>query len=84
MITIVGIQAREILDSRGVPTIEVEVGLSDGTTGIAAVPSGASTGTHEALELRDAISSRYGGKGVLNAVETVSYTHLTLPTILLV
>ena len=72
MITIVGIQAREILDSRGMPTIEVEVGLSDGTTGIAAVPSGASTGTHEALELRDADSSRYSGKGVLNAVENVN------------
>ena len=62
MITIVGIQAREILDSRGMPTIEVEVGLSDGTTGIAAVPSGASTGTHEALELRDPIVLDTAGK----------------------
>src|SRR6201988_4135820 len=58
---------REILDSRGNPTIEVEVLLESGATGRAAVPSGASTGTHEAVELRDG-GSRYGGKGVLSAV----------------
>ena len=66
--------AREILDSRGNPTIEVEVGLEDGSVGRAAVPSGASTGTHEALELRDDDSDRYGGKGVLQAVEVVNET----------
>ena len=66
------ISAREILDSRGNPTIEVEVQLADGTVGIAAVPSGASTGTNEAVELRDGDKSRYGGKGVLTAVENVN------------
>jgi enolase len=66
------IVAREILDSRGNPTIEVDVVLEDGTLGRAAVPSGASTGVHEALELRDGDKSRYGGKGVLNAVENVN------------
>ena len=66
------IQAREILDSRGNPTVEVEVGLDDGSWGRAAVPSGASTGVHEALELRDGDMSRYGGKGVLKAVEHVN------------
>jgi len=66
--------AREILDSRGNPTIEVEVGLSDGGWGSAAVPSGASTGKYEALELRDGDSKRYLGKGVLKAVETVNKT----------
>jgi len=65
-------QAREILDSRGNPTIEVEVGLEDGTLGRAAVPSGASTGAHEALELRDGDKKRYLGKGVLKAVENVN------------
>jgi enolase len=65
-------QAREILDSRGNPTIEVEVGLEDGTMGRAAVPSGASTGAHEALELRDGDKKRYSGKGVLKAVENVN------------
>jgi len=65
------VQAREILDSRGNPTVEVEVILSDGSRGSAAVPSGASTGTHEALELRDG-KKRYGGKGVLKAVEHVN------------
>ncbi|MRR29417.1 phosphopyruvate hydratase [bacterium] len=64
--------AQEILDSRGNPTIEVEVVLADGTYGRAAVPSGASTGVHEALELRDGDKSRYGGKGVLKAVENVN------------
>lgn len=66
------IKAREILDSRGNPTIEVEVKLIDGTMGQAAVPSGASTGTHEALELRDGDKARYGGKGVLKAVSNVN------------
>jgi enolase len=66
--------AREILDSRGNPTIEVEVGLSDGGWGSAAVPSGASTGEYEALELRDGDSKRYLGKGVLKAVENVNKT----------
>lgn len=62
--------AREILDSRGNPTVEVEVALTDGTFARAAVPSGASTGEHEAVELRDG-GSRYGGKGVEKAVEAV-------------
>ncbi|MBI2765360.1 MAG: phosphopyruvate hydratase [Chloroflexi bacterium] len=64
--------AREILDSRGNPTIEVTVFLSDGGSGIAAVPSGASTGAHEAVELRDGDARRYGGKGVLKAVSAVN------------
>jgi enolase len=63
---------REILDSRGNPTVEVEVTLMDGTQGKAAVPSGASTGVHEALEMRDGIKERYLGKGVLNAVDNVN------------
>ncbi|MCC7007256.1 MAG: phosphopyruvate hydratase [Acidobacteria bacterium] len=66
------IQAREILDSRGNPTVEVEVVLESGVTGRAAVPSGASTGTREALELRDGDKHRYGGKGVLKAVGHVN------------
>src|SRR3974377_1569083 len=66
------VHAREILDSRGNPTLEVEVTLEDGSWGRAAVPSGASTGIHEALELRDGDKYRYGGKGVLNAVENVN------------
>jgi enolase len=66
------IHAREILDSRGNPTVEVEVKLSDGAFGRAAVPSGASTGVHEALELRDGDKKRFGGKGVLKAVENVN------------
>jgi enolase len=66
------ILAREILDSRGNPTVEVEIVLEDGSWGRAAVPSGASTGVHEALELRDGDKSRYGGKGVLMAVENVN------------
>ena len=69
---IVDVMAREILDSRGNPTVEVEVTLDDGTVGRAAVPSGASTGIHEACELRDGDKSRYGGKGVLKAVENVN------------
>ncbi len=64
--------AREILDSRGHPTVEVDVVLEDGTIGRAAVPSGASTGAYEAVELRDGDKSRYGGKGVLNAVDNVN------------
>ncbi|MBO0870333.1 MAG: phosphopyruvate hydratase [Micromonosporaceae bacterium] len=71
MATIEGIVAREILDSRGNPTIEVELGLDDGTTASAAVPSGASTGAFEALELRDGDSDRYAGKGVEKAVANV-------------
>jgi len=66
------VRAREILDSRGNPTVEVEVGLDNGARGRAAVPSGASTGVHEALELRDGDKARYGGKGVLKAVEHVN------------
>jgi len=65
------IQAREILDSRGNPTVEVDVFLTDGSVGRAAVPSGASTGEHEAHELRDGDKNRYGGKGVLDAVRNV-------------
>jgi len=64
--------AREILDSRGNPTVEVEVVLESGARGVAAVPSGASTGAHEALELRDKDPKRYGGKGVLKAVDNVN------------
>ena len=74
MSTIVSVWAREILDSRGNPTIEVEVGLESGHGGRAAVPSGASTGTREALELRDGDKERYGGKGVEKAVENVRTT----------
>jgi enolase len=69
--TIDGVDAREILDSRGNPTIEVDVVLIDGSVGRAAVPSGASTGVNEAVELRDGDRSRYGGKGVLTAVANV-------------
>ncbi|MEO7453213.1 MAG: phosphopyruvate hydratase [Fimbriimonadales bacterium] len=71
MSTIVALHAREILDSRGNPTIEVDVALEDGSFGRAAVPSGASTGAYEAVELRDGDTSRYGGKGVLTAVQNV-------------
>ncbi|HPL82266.1 MAG TPA: phosphopyruvate hydratase, partial [Anaerolineaceae bacterium] len=71
--TIEYINAMEILDSRGNPTVQVEVILSDGTFGVAGVPSGASTGVHEALELRDGDPKRYGGKGVLTAVDNVNY-----------
>lgn len=72
MASIEFIQAREILDSRGNPTVEVEVELDSGATGRAAVPSGASTGAFEAVELRDGDKSRYGGKGVLTAVQNVT------------
>jgi enolase len=72
MSTILDVFAREILDSRGNPTVEVEVVLEDGTVGRAAVPSGASTGQFEAVELRDKDMKRFGGKGVLKAVENVN------------
>jgi len=72
MVEIEEILAREILDSRGNPTLEVDISLSDGAFGRAAVPSGASTGKHEAVELRDGDKSRYLGKGVLNAVSNVN------------
>lgn len=72
MSTIIDIHAREILDSRGNPTVEVDVTLEDGTMGRAAVPSGASTGAHEAVERRDGDKSRYMGKGVLEAVMAVN------------
>src|SRR5436305_12878667 len=70
--TIQNIRAREVLDSRGNPTVEVDVGLEGGALGRAAVPSGASTGEHEAWELRDSDKKRYGGKGVLKAVNNVN------------
>jgi enolase len=72
MSTIIEVHAREILDSRGNPTVEAEISLSSGTTARAAVPSGASTGEHEAVELRDKDGDRYGGKGVLEAVRNVN------------
>ena len=65
------IQARQILDSRGTPTVEVDVFLDSGDVGRAAVPSGASTGEHEAIELRDGDKDVYGGKGVLQAVNNI-------------
>src|SRR5688572_33345931 len=74
MSTILDLAAREILDSRGNPTVECDVTLSSGATGRAAVPSGASTGAHEAVELRDGDDDRYGGKGVLTAVRNVNET----------
>ena len=72
MTAIVDVHARQILDSRGNPTVEVDVTLEDGSMGRAAVPSGASTGAHEAVELRDGDKSRWGGKGVQKAVEAVN------------
>ncbi len=72
MSTIIDIHAREILDSRGNPTVEVDVTLEDGTMGRAAVPSGASTGVHEAVEKRDGDKARYKGKGVLQAADSVN------------
>ena len=72
MSTIIDLFAREVLDSRGNPTVEVEVILEDGTMERAIVPSGASTGAHEAVELRDGDKNRYNGKGVLKAVEHVN------------
>ena len=73
MTAILDIMAREILDSRGNPTVEVDVTLDSGAFGRAAVPSGASTGAHEAVELRDGEAERYGGKGVRNAVDAVNH-----------
>ena len=72
MATITNLWALEVLDSRGNPTVEVSITLDDTTTGSAIVPSGASTGIHEALELRDGDKTRYLGKGVLKAVEHVN------------
>jgi len=72
MSAIVDVHARQILDSRGNPTVEVDIALESGASGRAAVPSGASTGAHEAVELRDGDKSRYLGKGVLNAIEAVN------------
>jgi enolase len=72
MTTIIDVKAREILDSRGNPTVEAEVTLASGAVGRAAVPSGASTGEHEAVELRDADKKRFGGKGVMKAVQNVN------------
>src|SRR5437660_11895456 len=72
MSTIISVHAREILDSRGNPTVETDVTLSSGAAGRAAVPSGASTGEHEAAELRDGDPKRFGGKGVLEAVKNVN------------
>lgn len=72
MTEIIDIKGREILDSRGTPTVEVDVLLEDGSFGRAAVPSGASTGVHEAVELRDGDKARYNGKGVLKAVDAVN------------
>jgi enolase len=72
MTAIVDVHARQILDSRGNPTVEVDVTLEDGSMGRAAVPSGASTGAHEAVELRDDDKSRWGGKGVMKAVQSVN------------
>jgi enolase len=71
MAAIETVTAREILDSRGNPTLEVEITLDDGAIGRAAVPSGASTGAHEAVELRDGDKQRFGGKGVQKAVKNV-------------
>jgi len=72
MTAIIDLHGREILDSRGNPTVEVDVLLEDGSFGRAAVPSGASTGAHEAVELRDGDPARYLGKGVLKAVDAVN------------
>ena len=72
MTAILDIHAREIMDSRGNPTIEVDVTLDDGSMGRAAVPSGASTGAHEAVELRDGDKKRFAGKGVLKAIDSVN------------
>ena len=72
MTEIVDVKGREILDSRGNPTVEVDIWLASGATGRAAVPSGASTGAREALELRDDEPTRFGGKGVTRAVDNVN------------
>ena len=80
MTTTIDIFGREILDSRGNPTVEVGVTLEDGTVGGAAVPSGASTGAYEAVEKRDGDKSRYMGKGVLEAVAAVAFFHRFIST----
>ena len=72
--TITAVRARQILDSRGNPTVEADVELAGGAIGRAAVPSGASTGEHEAWELRDGVKDRWGGKGVTKAVGAVNKT----------
>ena len=72
MTSISNIHGREIIDSRGNPTVEAEIRLTDGSFGRAAVPSGASTGSREAIELRDGDSSRYLGRGVMNAVKNIN------------
>src|SRR5437868_12716266 len=72
MTAIIDVHARQIIDSRGNPTVEVDVALEDGAFGRAAVPSGASTGAHEAVEKRDGDKGRYLGKGVLGAVDAVN------------
>ena len=72
MSSIIDVMAREVIDSRGNPTVEVDVHLNTGIVGRAAVPSGASTGAREAVELRDGDKSRYFGKGVLKAIEGVN------------
>ena len=69
---VTSVYGREVLDSRGNPTVEVEVALMDGSMGRAIVPSGASTGVHEALEMRDGDKGKYGGKGVTQAVANVN------------
>ena len=74
MSCIIAVKGREILDSRGNPTVEVDVVLESGYAASAKVPSGASTGKHEAVELRDGDKKRYGGKGVLKAVAAESFT----------
>ena len=71
-VTIQDLHAREIIDSRGNPTVEVEAFLSDGARGRAAVPSGASTGAHEAVELRDGDPKRFGGLGVRKAIDNIA------------
>src|SRR5712691_8354042 len=71
---IVRVNSSEVLDSRGNPTVSVEITLADGSSGRAIVPSGASTGAHEAVELRDGDTQRFGGRGVLQAVEHVRTT----------
>src|SRR5678815_6026243 len=80
MSTIYDIQARQVLDSRGNPTVEVDVILAGGAVGRAAVPSGASTGEHEAIELRDGDKKRFSGKGVTKALKNI--TEKILPCLL--
>ena len=79
MTTISDIRAREVLDSRGNPTVEVNIGLSDGAWGRALVPSGASTGANEAVELRDGDPDRFLGRGVLKAVVIITLAECSFP-----